>query len=217
MFLLDINYTIFTVLGYQMSLVELLGTLFGLWCVWLAAKGKVLNWPVGILNIIFFFALFYQVRLYSDMFLQVVFFLQTIYGWYLWTHPIKEQAKTDKELKITKLTNKNRIIIGIITLICLAGLYKFMLNIHLILPYLFPEPAFAPLRDAFVTLISIVANFIMAKKKIDCWVLWIIVDIVSCVYYFQAGIALVGLEYIIFGIIATKGFFEWRKEMIDYD
>jgi nicotinamide mononucleotide transporter len=88
-----------------------------------------------------------------------------------------------------------------------------MSNIHILLPALFPEPAAAPLRDAFTTSASIVAQTIMCKRKLDCWYLWIAVDLVAFIYYFQVGVALIGIEYIIFGIIATFGLIGWRKEL----
>ena len=82
--LYDINYVLVQIGDYPLSLIEFLGTLTGLISVWLASRGNILTWPTGLLNVIAFFALFYQVRLYSDMVLQVYFFGMSIYGWWFW-------------------------------------------------------------------------------------------------------------------------------------
>jgi len=80
MYWLSIENICCTLLGYSLSYVELVGTVTGLVSVWLAARANILTWPVGIINVLAFFILFYQVRLYSDMALQVYFLATTIYG-----------------------------------------------------------------------------------------------------------------------------------------
>jgi nicotinamide mononucleotide transporter len=200
-----------------MSLVELLGTLSGLWCVWLTAKNKISCWPIGVINIVFFFVLFYQVHLYSDMLLQAYFLVTSLYGWYKWNNPKTLEYETNNnELKITTLTKNQRIsnVLGVI--ICTVLLYSLASNIHNILPDLFPQPAAAPFRDALCAVMSIFAQLIMTHRKLECWVLWILVDIISCVYYFEVGVVLVGIEYVIFTFIATKGLLDWRKEYNNY-
>lgn len=81
---LNINNICLTPFGYPLSYVELVGILTGLLSVWLAAKSHILTWPIGLVNVAAFFFLFYQVCLYSDMLLQVFFFVTTCYGWYYW-------------------------------------------------------------------------------------------------------------------------------------
>ena len=216
MFLFDINEIAVTILNYPMSYLEIIGTLFGVVCVWLVVKEKILSWPIGIVNIIFFFILFYQIRLYSDMMLQVVFLFLSIYGWYKWKKPSKGLENKNNELKITLLTGKQRLLILILISLLTYFLYLFVKDIHIILPTFFPEPARAPLRDAFTTVASITAQYIMCKKKLESWVLWIAVDVIAFVYYFQAGVALVGIEYILFTVLATTGLIKWRKEYVSY-
>jgi nicotinamide mononucleotide transporter len=88
-------------LGYPISYVELIGTLFGLVSVYFASRANILTWGTGIVNEIFLFILFFQVQLYADMFLQIYFFVVTLYGWYNWN------AKTKKPKSETSLRNKN--------------------------------------------------------------------------------------------------------------
>lgn len=103
MSIFDINNTLVTLLGYNLSYIECFGTLFGLLCVWLGAKENIWNWPVGLVNIILFFIIFYQVRLYSDMFLQVYFFCISIYGWVQWS----KHRQAEKPVIILCVRNEN--------------------------------------------------------------------------------------------------------------
>src|SRR4051812_16827252 len=98
----DIKNIAFSVLGYPISYVELIATLSGLLSVFYASRANILTWPTGIINELFLFILFFQVRLYADMVLQVYFFIVTIYGWYYW--------KTNTiEKKIATVTFRNRL------------------------------------------------------------------------------------------------------------
>lgn len=212
MIFFDIDFILFKILDYPISLLELSGTLSGLACVYLTAREKVSCWPVGIVNIVFFFILFYQVRLYSDMILQVYFLAMSIYGWWKWTHPqTKALTNPKNELKITNLTKKGWLITLFITLSSTFLLGYFMGRIHLIFPTLFKQAATFPYPDAFTTVLSVIATVVMAQKKKDCWIMWVLVDIAATIIYFMKGINLVAMEYIVFGIIAASGYFTWHK------
>jgi nicotinamide mononucleotide transporter len=82
---LSINTIAFTVLGYPMSYIELIGTILYLWSVWLIAQKRMLTWPVGIVSVLFYMSLFYQIRLYSDALEQVYYLIASIYGWWWWS------------------------------------------------------------------------------------------------------------------------------------
>jgi len=212
----DINFIVLTIFNYDLSLVELIGTVFGLACVYLTAKEKVLCWPVGIVNIIFFFFLFYQSQFYSDMYLQIYFLVMSIYGWWMWTHPAKNNKDKKNELKVTDLSKKNLIIILSLSAATIIINGFLMTKIHIVLPEYFPEPAAYPFGDAFTSVLSIVATVLLARKKRESWLMWIAVDSVAIVLYFRRGIILTAILYIIFGIIATFGYINWTKIMKDY-
>jgi nicotinamide mononucleotide transporter len=214
--LFDVNVTLFTVMDYPMSPVELIGTIFGMWCVWLAAKNKVLNWPIGLVNIIFFMVLFWQVQLYSDVLLQIYFFFITFYGWYLWTHPKEGEGDGNNELRVTTYTNYQRVYYGVFILGAVVFLGTIMTNIHVYLPSIFALPAAFPYGDAFTTVLSVVAVVWLSKKKLEAWVLWISVDVVALVLYYFKDIKLVSIEYVIFAVIATLGLLRFNKELKSY-
>ena len=98
--LFDINNIAFEIMAYQISYVELIGTLFGLISVYLATRANILTWGTGIINELFLFILFFQIQLYADMFLQVFYFVVTLYGWYNWKQIPKENDITKTEMSM---------------------------------------------------------------------------------------------------------------------
>lgn len=215
--LFSIDTVVGQIWGYPLTPVEIIGTLFGLWSVWLAAKARVSNYPVGLVNVVFFFVIFYQVQMYSDMLLQVYFFFVSIFGWYRWTHPSIGEMDANRELKVSTNDPAVNIAWCVSIGVFVVALGYFMSNIHTLLPKLFPMAAAYPYYDAFTTVASIAAMYLMAQKKIESWVLWMIVDLFCVVLYYFKGIRLMSIEYAIFFMIATSGLIRWLKEMRGYD
>lgn len=202
----EIKNIAFQIWDYPISYVELIGTLFGLFSVYFASRANILTWGTGIVNEIFLLILFFQVQLYADMFLQVYFFIVTIYGWYNW----KTNA-AEKMISEINLRNK---------LLLVAAIYIFSLfsgflfsNIHLYLSEYFKVKAAYPYIDSFVMVSSIVATVLLAKKKIEHWYLWIAVDLVCVVLYFKKGIYFLAIEYFIFLMLASYGLYHWKKQL----
>jgi nicotinamide mononucleotide transporter len=214
----NINFIIFTLAGYPVSPVELIGTVSGFLCVIYCAKGAVIAWPLGIVNSIFFFTLFYQTRLYPDMFLQIYFLVTSIYGWWRWNNP-KTAFETDNcnELKISTLSVSAFIGLAVFTILISAAAGTAISEIHLYLPAIFPEPSSFPYADSFVAVMSIMAQILLSIKKRENWILWIITDITAAAIYFMKGIYLVGIEYIIFGVIASVGLWNWNRIAGNYE
>ena len=202
----------FTAFGYSMSYLEFFGTLAGAIAVFLSAKANVWSWPLGIINVVLFFFLFYQVQLYPDMFLQVFFFVTNLMGWWRWTNPRQEEEDTKHQLRVSKLPVKAWLLflaIGLMGTFAFGSLAK---NLHSFFPVLFSQPSAFPFADSFVTVMSIVATYLMVQKKMECWLVWILVDVVACYLYFSKGIMLVGIEYVVFCFIAAFGFWHWLQE-----
>ena len=201
-----LNQTFVEVLGYPLRFLELFGTLTGLVTVWLAARAHILTWPTGLVNNLAFFLLFYQVQLYADMLLQVYFFVISLYGWWHW-----QRSPGTTTGNISVLTLRQRIWLGMGAGVAAALLGFGMSGIHRHLPRLFPQPAAYPYAHAFTTVLSILATGVMARKKIECWVLWILVDGVSIGLYSLRSIQLIALEYAVFLIICIFGFTQWLR------
>ncbi|HEY9814372.1 MAG TPA: nicotinamide riboside transporter PnuC, partial [Candidatus Obscuribacterales bacterium] len=92
---LSINTIAFTILGYPMSYIELIGTILYLGSVWLIAQKHMLTWPVGILSVLLYMSLFYQIQLYSDALEQVYYLVASAYGWWWWSRKGPDQDVTD--------------------------------------------------------------------------------------------------------------------------
>lgn len=212
----DIENIFFTALGYPMSYLEFFGTIAGALAIWLAAKAIVWSWPLGIINVVMFFFLFYQVQLYPDMFLQVFFFVTNLIGWWRWTHPKKNEEDYKQELRVSFMQRKHWSLIFAGGFLGTLVFGSFAKNIHGIFPAVFPQPSAFPYLDSFVTVMSIITTFLMINKKIESWVLWIMVDVIATYMYFVKGIRFVAFEYLIFCFIAAFGLWTWLREYKSY-
>jgi len=209
--LLSVETVFFTVMGYPMSYIEFFGTLLNVVSVWLTARNKVASWPVGLVAVVLFFLLFREIRLYSDMVEQAYFFFTGIFGWWAWTHPKRaEDADAKKELVVSRGSARELMIAGAATVLGTLALGAFMAKAHLILPAVFPAPADFPYLDAFTTMMSFVATVLMIRKKVECWYLWILVDVIGIWLYYVKGVRFIALEYVLFLILASGGLYKWR-------
>lgn len=206
--LLSIENIAFTILGYPMSYIELVGTILYLWSVWLIAKRRVLTWPIGIVSVLLYMTLFYQIRLYSDALEQVYYLGASTYGWWIWN----KSSKDEGQISDVKYSYMNRMIIWIVLTIVvsiLAG--AFMSRIHLLIPAIFPEAASFPYLDALTTIMSFTAMWLMAQKNIESWVYWIIVDVLGIWLYFVKEVRFISLLYVVLLIMAIYGLIVWNK------
>ncbi|TGN19759.1 nicotinamide riboside transporter PnuC [Leptospira idonii] len=203
---LSLEFTVVTVWEYPLSLLEILGTISGLFCVYYASVEKIITWPIGIFNSICFFFLFYQVQLYSDMLLQIYFFGSSIYGWIVWNR------KTGEYVRIHSLGVKKNLFLftSILVFTYLLGEITFRLPVWF--PVMFTEPPAFLYWDAFTTVASIYANFLLACRILESWFLWVLVDVVCIALYFLKNIPLVTIEYVIFLVIALYGCYAWYRE-----
>ena len=207
----SIDYTIFTLGGVGVSLLELVAVVFGLTNVYLAGRGKSINFWFGYIYAILLFVMFIQKHLYSSMLLQPISLAFTILGHYRWTHPSKDEENRKKELKVTLLNNKQRLMYvgGIVLFTALWGL--FMQWISGQFPDLFP-PARRPFLDACVMGAMFTAQYLSAQKKLDCWGAWIIVNTTNIILYISAGLVFMPIVSSLYWINAVLGFTNWRKE-----
>ena len=206
----------FEILGYPMSYLEFFGTLAGGIAVWLSARANIWSWPIGLINVTLFFFLFFQVQLYPDMFLQVFFFITNLMGWWRWAHPRQHEENFKHELKISLMSRWQLVALisgGLIGTLLMGRLAS---SLHELVPLVFNEPSAFPYLDSFVTVMSIVATYLMVQKKVECWIIWILVDMVATGLYFAKGIKFVGIEYLAFCFLAAFGLWKWMREYRSY-
>lgn len=212
----DHRTVFFSLLGYPISYLEFFGTLAGGVAVWLSARGNIWSWSIGIINVVLFFFLFFQVQLYPDMFLQVFFFVTNLIGWWRWAHPRPGEEDRRRELRVSWMPPGKMLLISAMVLIGSLGFGFFSSNLHEWMPKLFPLSSAFPYVDSFVMTVSIAATYLMVEKKVECWMAWILADIVATYLYFAKGILFVSVEYFVFCLIAAFGLWQWRKEVKGY-
>lgn len=197
----------FTLAGYPVSMLELTAVVFNLAAVWLATIQNKLTWPIGIAATFFLAILFGQLHLYADMFLQVIFAGLSAYGIVCWN-------KLEDKRDVTTLSSNSKIKILLILLLAPFPISMGIESLDNIAPTWFslPEHAFA---NSFMLVGSIVATILMAKKKLESWIVWILVDAVAIYVYYSVEAVLLLITYGLFLINAMRGFVLWDNQTID--
>lgn len=196
---------LFSIWEYPVSRIEFISVLAGIVAVYLAARERIMTWPIGLINISTAFFIYYSVHLYSDMFLQLYFFGIGVYGWWFWT---KEQRTA---IPLKWLSQSSRVILAIIILICSVLLGYAVSQLHLYFPSVFEHEASYPYADTLVAVGSIVANTLLAKRYIENWILWILIDVICVYLYIQKELFLIAAEFFLFLGLASYGLYSWVK------
>lgn len=211
--LFSLDNTLFVFARQHISLIEAASVLFGLLCVFLATRGRVANFWVGYIYNILLFILFYQKGLYSSMILQPIAFTINFFGHYRWTHPKEGEENERALLKVTLLSNRNRLRFAV-QIVVVTLLWALLLSkLHLILPSLFNQ-AQRPLLDSFVTITALTAQYLSAQKKLECWFAWLVVNSTNFILYILAGLAFLPLVSVGYLLLAVMGFRLWRAEYL---
>lgn len=183
-----------------MSSLEILGTVLGVLGVWLMIRRNVWAWPVGIVQVALYAWIFYGAKLYSDAILQVFFFVLQIYGWWFWLHGGAKHA----EPPITRLNA--RALFGWVAVgAALTAAHGFVMA-------RFTDAAL-PWWDAFILVFSLIAQWLQARKHLECWAGWTVVNLVAIGVYWAKDLRLTSGLYLVFFGMAIAGHFAWRRAM----
>ncbi len=188
--------------GYSTLFIslEIIAVFFGLLSVWYAKKDNILVFPTGIISTIIFVYLLYQWELIGDMLINGYYFSMSVYGWYIWTR--KVDAKHFTPITTTSKKEKLQSVI-----LFIAGM-SFVFIVYQLFDKWNDWVAYV---DTLTTAIFFVGMWLMAKKKIENWLYWIVGDLISIPLYFYKGYTFTSLQYLIFTIIAIYGYLEWKK------
>ena len=188
------TYTTFNIV------LEITAVIFGLCSVWFAKKDNILVFPAGLVSTFIYAYLLWQWELLGDSMINVYYFVMSIYGWYHWT-----RKKGDAiEFPIATMTIKEKI-----TAIIIFGLtIVFVIIVYL---YFNKFTNWYSYVDTFLTAVFFVGMWLMAKRKIENWIFWIIGDIISIPLYFAKGYTFTSFQFLIFTIIAVYGYLEWKE------
>lgn len=185
-------------------ILEVIAVLFGLVSVWFAKKNNILVYPTGIVSTVIYIYLLYKWELIGDLLINIYYTSMSIYGWCLWSQKKENQV----EYPIAKVSKKDiglGIVIFIITVEFVVLVYHFFNKFTSWTAYV----------DTFTTGVFFVGMWLMAKRKIENWILWIIGDIVSIPLYFSKGYTFTSLQYVIFTVIAIYAYREWKRNLVN--
>lgn len=180
--------------------LELIAVVFGIISVLFARKNNILVYPTGLVSTILYVYILFEFQLYGDLIINFYYTIMSFLGWYLWS----KTKNGEDEFPISTINRKECIIsalIFIITLTFVAFVYHFFDKFTHWTAYV----------DAFTTGLFFVGMWLMAKRKIENWILWIIADVISIPLYFYKGLTFSSFQFILFTIIAILGYKEWRN------
>lgn len=182
--------------------IELIGTIFGLLYILLSIKQNIWCWPAGLITSALYIYVFFVTKFYADMGLQVYYLVVSIYGWYHWMFGSKSKKQDD--LKISKTNLK----MGLVLLV--ATIILFVVIAYILVKYTDSE---VPYWDSFTTAASFVATWMLARKIIEHWLIWIVVDAVSLGLYVFKGLYPTVILFAVYTVLALLGYIEWKKEL----
>ncbi|MFD7525426.1 nicotinamide riboside transporter PnuC [Paenibacillus chitinolyticus] len=180
------------------SAFEIAATTTGLLCVWLTARENIWSWPISLVNVACFFYMFWEVKLYADMALQVFFFLLSIYGWIVWLTK-REGAGVRPTRKIAPWL----ILPLVLFLVGATAGWGYVLHKY--------TDASIPYADAFIATLSIIAQLLLSAKILENWTVWIAVDVLSIGMYAYKGLDTIAFLYLIYLGIAIAGLITWKR------
>lgn len=209
--------------GYDLSWIEAIGTVLGLINIWLASREITINYLFGILNVLLFTLVFYQIQLYASMLLQVFFLVANIVGWYMW---YQSDNSASPAMVVRWMPVKQTLVVSIISVLCIAlvaanidAVFIWLSNVAVSVLHLFgvtlqrpeaiPDPY--PIADSTIMILSIVATVLMIKKYVENWIIWCGLDVLSVWLYAKQGVYFMSLEYTLLIFIAAFGTWNWIK------
>jgi nicotinamide mononucleotide transporter len=209
----DIDNIAFTMAGTGVSWLELISVIAGLTCVVLAGRNSKFNFWVGYLYNILLFVMFWQRHLYSAMLLQPIAFGINAFGQWRWSHPKtgEESSKDAKSLKVSHLDPKQWVWAALFVVV--AGLVWGWVLSRLGTTWLTgtfsPDPT--PYLDSFGLMLTLLAQFLSAQKKWDCWLVWLVVNIWNIILYISAGLVFMPIVSALYLINGIWSLITWYK------
>jgi nicotinamide mononucleotide transporter len=181
--------------------LEIIAVFLGISSVWFSKNNNILVFPTGMISTAIFIYLLYKWVLLGDMIINAYYFVMSIYGWYIWT-----RKKDNSVTQITFINSKEKKVSIIIFV-------SSLMFIYLVYVYFNKWDSVTAYIDNLTTAIFFVGMWLMAKRKIENWIFWIVGDIISVPLYFYKGLTFTSLQYLIFTFIAIAGYYSWKKTL----
>ena len=180
--------------------IELAAAAFGIASVYLSARQNVWNWPLGIINVTLYIFVFYEAKLYADMGLQAVYIVLAAYGWWHWLHGGANRGM----LRVSRVPPREIILLGLAFVAGTAALSTLLAR---------ATDASLPLADSALTAASLVAQYMMTRKYVECWLVWIVADTAYVAMFIYKSLWPTAALYLLFTILAVVGWRQWRASL----
>ncbi len=189
-----------TVAGQAVSWLEVVAAASGVASVWLAQRIHIANWPAGMVSVLCLAFVFFEAKLYADALLQVALFVLSGYGWWRWTRQ-RTHADEMPVFHASKVESAFALAAGAaVTLACATALIRWT-----------DSPA--PWPDAAILVFSVIALAAQAHRRIECWLLWIAIDLIAMPLYWSRGLPLTTGLYLLFLLLCIGGWRSWKRRV----
>lgn len=183
--------------------IELLGAILGICYIFLSIRQSIFTWPVGLATSALYIVVFFNAGFYADMGLQVYYVAISIYGWYYWLTG-KKQVETEK---VPVLMASLRLWVKMFVVSCVI----YVIILYVLLNFTDSD---VPYMDSLTTALSIIATWMLARKYIEHWIVWIFVDLFSAGLYVYKNLWPTVILFMVYTFMAVLGFYEWKKDII---
>lgn len=184
----------------EWSALEVIAAAFGVISVYLSTRQNIWSWPTAIVNVALYTVVFYQGRLYGQMGLQPIYLALSVYGWYQWLHGGEQHT----ELRVSRARPRLLGALAALNLVLWVALAAVLRQTDAALPWL----------DALLTTTSLVAQWMMTRKILENWLIWIAVDVVYVPTFVSQGLYATAVLYAAFLVLAVMGYVEWRRSLV---
>lgn len=190
-----------------MNYLEIIGCIVGIIYLWLEYKASIYFWPVSIIMPAIYIVVYYNAGLYADFGINIYFMLASIYGWIIWLRGRKISSESEVvEMPITNIDIRK-----------LPVMLAVFLILFVFIAYILIEftDSNVPWIDSFTTALSVIALWMLSRKYVEQWLVWVAVDVVSCGLYVYKSLYFTAALYLLYSVIAFAGYRKWKKMMYE--
>lgn len=184
------------------TIIEAVAVAFGIAAVFLSTRQNVWSWPLGIVNVALYIIIFHDAKLYADMGLQAIYIVLACYGWYHWLHGGAHKT----ELKVSRVPGREALLLATLFLVGTAALSTLLARM---------TDASVPLADSALTAASLVAQYMMTRKYLESWIVWIVADTAYVALFIYKALWLTSILYLVFCGLAVMGWRQWRTSLLE--
>ena len=185
--------------------LDITATIVGLVYIWLEYRASIYLWIAGIIMPAIDIFLYYEAGLYADFGMAIYYTLAALYGYAVWKWGKKRGTAADEQLPITRFPRRKVLPVALLFAVAWAAIYEILIHF---------TNSDVPITDSFANALSFVGLWALARKYLEQWMVWIVVDVVLSVLYIYKGIPFKASLYALYVVIAVAGYFKWKKMMI---